>query len=122
MDNKRKHLEKNLSAAQRDKILLDEAREDALFRKDIAKAMEESNKTFSESVQKLSTSIETMSGCISNSIEKLAQAMCYQAPAPMQMQPVNQNMFYQNIPPHTQGYYTNMMQNDENRQSFSKHT
>ena len=43
-----------------------------------------------------------MSDGISKSIEKLAQAMCYQAPAPMPIQPVNQNMFYQNIPPPAQ--------------------
>ena len=43
-------IDKSLLAAQRDKVLLDEAKEDALFRKDIGKAMEES-----ASVQKLST-------------------------------------------------------------------
>ena len=53
VDNRRKHLEKNLSAAQRDKLFLDEAKADALFRKDIARAMEESNKTFAEKFGKI---------------------------------------------------------------------
>lgn len=94
VDNKRKHLEKTLSAAQRDKMLLDKAKEDALFRKDIAKAMKESNKTFSESVEKLSASITAMSDGISRSMERIAQAMCSQARPPIPMQPINQNMFY----------------------------
>lgn len=51
------NLEKTLSAAQRDKILLEESKEDVLFRKELPKAMEDSNKSFSEAVEKLSTSI-----------------------------------------------------------------
>ena len=31
VDNKRKHLERSLSAVQRDKILINEAKEDAMF-------------------------------------------------------------------------------------------
>ena len=36
IDNKRKHLERNLSAAQRDQLLIKEAKEDSKFKKDLA--------------------------------------------------------------------------------------
>ena len=39
--NKRKHLQKKLSAAQRDELLIKEAKEDALFGKELAEAMQE---------------------------------------------------------------------------------
>ena len=35
IDNKRKHLERNLSAAQRDQLFMDEMKKDANFRKDL---------------------------------------------------------------------------------------
>ena len=38
-DNNRKHLEKALSAAQKEKMLLEEAKEDARFRKEIMESM-----------------------------------------------------------------------------------
>ena len=48
VDNKRKHLQRNLSLAQRDKILIDEAKDDAMFRREMAEAIKESTKCFSE--------------------------------------------------------------------------
>lgn len=39
IENKRKHLQKKLSAAQRDESLIKEAKEDALFRKQLAEAV-----------------------------------------------------------------------------------
>ena len=103
IDNKRKHLERSLSAVQRDKILINEAKEDAMFRKEMTEAMKESTRSFSDSVERLSSSLEVMANSIGNSIEKLAQAMCYQ-------QPVNQNMFYQKLPPrHQQQFYHAML-------------
>lgn len=47
IDSKRKHLEKKLSAAQRGKLLIKEAKEDALFRKELPEAMQESTESFS---------------------------------------------------------------------------
>ena len=37
--NKRKHLQKKLSAAQRDELLIKEAKEDALFGKELAEVV-----------------------------------------------------------------------------------
>ena len=39
IDNKRKHLERSLSASQRDQLLIKEAKEDAQFRKDLSLKM-----------------------------------------------------------------------------------
>ena len=51
IDNKRRHLERQLSAAQRDKMLLEDSQEDAMFRRDIASAIRESNEMFAHSMQ-----------------------------------------------------------------------
>ena len=106
IDNKRKNLERNLSAAQRDQLLVKEARDDSRFRKDMADAMRESTKSFTESIQAVSRSMSDLGNGISRSIELLAQAMLMQTP-----HPVNQNEFYQNIPPPPQNVYTQMLNN-----------
>ena len=102
IDNKRKHLERNLSAAQRDQLLFKEARDDSQFRKDMADAMRESTKSFTESIQSISKSMTDLGSGISRSIEMLAQAMLIQ-----NSQPINQNQFYQH-PPQS---YTQMLNN-----------
>ncbi|XP_065671685.1 uncharacterized protein LOC136089562 [Hydra vulgaris] len=94
IDNKRKHLERNLSAAQRDQLLLKEARDDAQFRKEMAEAMRESTKCFTESINTVSKSMTDLGNGISRSIELLAQAMIVQT----QQQSSNQNQFYQHSP------------------------
>ena len=43
IDNKRKHMERQLSAAQRDEILMNESKEDAQFKRDIAEAIRQFN-------------------------------------------------------------------------------
>jgi hypothetical protein len=57
VDDKRKHLQRNLSAAQRDKMLLDEAKEDAQFRKDMTEALRESTESFSKGVKEMSSAM-----------------------------------------------------------------
>jgi hypothetical protein len=52
IDNKRRHLERHLSSAQRDQILLDEAKEDARFRKDLTKAIRENIRKVFQPVSK----------------------------------------------------------------------
>ena len=49
IDNKRKHLERHLSLAQRDQLLMNELKEEALFRKDLTDGIRESNETFARS-------------------------------------------------------------------------
>ena len=51
IDNNRKHLERSLSASQRDQLLIKEA---AQFRKDLSDAMRQSRETFAQSIKDVS--------------------------------------------------------------------
>ena len=66
--NKRKHLEKTLSAAQRNQLLLQEAKDDAQFRKTLAETLQESNQVFTELLHGISQSMTDLgnSFCRSN--------------------------------------------------------
>ena len=94
IDNKRKHLEKTLSAAQRDKLLLDEAKEDLKFRKDLSEAMTSSTESFSRAMEGISSTMVQLGKSICQSVEMLSQAMVSQQQ--LQYQPGNHNIFYQN--------------------------
>ncbi len=88
IDNKRKHLEKSLSASQRDQLLVKEAKEDSKFRKDLAEAMQQSTVSFSRALEGVSQSMMQIGAGLCRSLENLAQAM--QDP-----QPPRQNFYYQ---------------------------
>ena len=96
IDNKRKHLEKTLSAAQRDKILLDEAKEDTKFRKNLSQCMSRSNESFTNAMDGVSSTLVQLGKSICQSVEMLSRAMIAQ----QQRQPApaggNHNIFYQN--------------------------
>ena len=96
IDNKRKHLERNLGAAQRDQILFKEARDDAHFRKEMTEAMQESTKYFTESINTFTKSMTDLGNSISHSIDIIQT-----------QQSSNQNQFYQNPP----NIYTQMQLN-----------
>ena len=89
IDNKRKHMQKTLSAAQRDQVLLNETKEDNQLRKDLAAAMRESTDSFAKALNGMSNSMVQIGAGICKSLEVMAHAM---------MTPTNQNMFYQNQP------------------------
>ena len=74
-DNKRKHLEHQLSASQRDQLLMNESKEDSQFKKDIADAIRQSNKTFAQSMQQMSMSMLQVAQGFTRSFEFLARAM-----------------------------------------------
>ena len=95
IDNKRKHLEKTLSAAQRDKLLLTEAREDSTLRKNLAEATKQSTELFSSALKDVSNSIVQVGNGISRSMEMMSQAIMAQVMANSQPRPFNQNHFYQ---------------------------
>ena len=78
VDNKRKHVERQLSASQRDQVLLNESKEDARFKRDIAEAIRQSNTTFAESMQQMSHSIAEVAHGFSRSAEMLCQAIMQQ--------------------------------------------
>ena len=57
LNNKQKHLEKTLSAAQRDQLLLQEAKDDAQFGKTLTDTLRESNRVFTELLHGISKSM-----------------------------------------------------------------
>ena len=118
IDNKRKHLERNLSAAQRDQLLMKEAKEDTQFRRDLAEAMRQSTASFSECIKDVSKSMSDLGAGVCRSIEMLSHALMQQT------QPVNQNMFYQphafQPPQNMQGMYIQMLNQPECSQTDPK--
>lgn len=94
IDDKRKHLQRSLSSAQRDQLLINEAKDDTSFRKELTEAMRESNETFSKSVESMSNSVKQLGDGICRSMEMLSRAIYMSSRAP-----VNQNSFYQNMAP-----------------------
>ena len=110
IDSKRKHMEKQLSAAQRDQLLISEAKEDAQFRKDLAQAMRESTASFNESIKSISEAMVSLGAGVCRSIEMLSHAL--QEPNVVRA-PFNQNLFYQNAlpraPQEAEGIYTRLL-------------
>ena len=90
IDSKRKHLEKKLTAAQRDELLIKEAKEDGLFRKELAEAMQESTESFSRSIESVSKAMTDLGAGVCRSIEMLSQAL-----QPTVRAHENNNLFYQ---------------------------
>ena len=78
IDNKRKHMERQLSAAKRDELLLKESKEDSQFKKDMAEAIRESNRTFENSMQHMSSSIAQVGQSLTQSMEIMARAFMQQ--------------------------------------------
>ena len=124
IDNKRKHLEKTLSAAQRDALLLTEAKEESKFRKDPADATREATSCFSTALKDLSNSMTQVGNGLSRPIEMMAQAVMAQTMNNSQARPVpiNQNLFYQNVPnvysaPTSHQLNTHAMQSNVHQQS-----
>ena len=113
VDDKRKHLQRNLSAAQRDKMLLEEAKEDAQFRKDMTEAIRESTECFSKGVKEMSSAMLEVSGSMSQSIQMLTNALLQQQQiqsyGPQQLFPPCQVSPHQN---NTQGYLPHMSHNN----------
>ena len=75
IDNKRNILEKSLSTAQRDRLLMAEAKQRTESRLVIADAMREASAKFNEVVESISDSMNTMTNTIGKSIEMLTHAM-----------------------------------------------
>ena len=75
IDNKRRHMERQLSASQRDQILMNEAKEDTQFKRDIAEAIRHSNETFAASMEQISQSILQVAQGLTRSVEVMGQAM-----------------------------------------------
>ena len=69
IDDKRKHLERRLSASQRDALLLKEAIEDREERKEIREMLKTSNDSFAHALDNISQSMLAISNSIANTLE-----------------------------------------------------
>jgi hypothetical protein len=103
IDNKRKHMERQLSAAQRDQLLLQESKEDSKFKRDMTKAIKQSDQTFANAMQQMSQSIVQV-------VESLTQSMKVFVRGSGQpvMQPVMQSMMQRNNQTPYQHHYTGL--------------
>ena len=89
VDNKRRHMEKRLSQAQRDQVLMNSAKEDVLMKKNMLDMFDKSNKTLEQSISKMTTCLTSMGEGIAAGMQMLAMALS-------QNQPV--------VPPHHPGH------------------
>ena len=97
INNKRKHLERNLSAAQSDQLFMKEMKNDAEFRKDLLQIVRESNDCFSNSVKEISTSMADLSKGLCASVELLSRAIASQPQPQFPQAPFHPNVIYQNL-------------------------
>ena len=82
--------EKKLSSAQREQILINDAKEDAQFKKDLAPATQDWNRGFIESIKMICQSLTDTGAAICRSIEVMSQSLQSAANSNMQ----DQNLFY----------------------------
>ena len=87
IDNKRKHMERTLSAAQRDQLLLKESKEEMNFKKEMTEIMKESSKNTVNAISGMATAIENIGSGFSRSIEMLAAVFAHQEQLQQQFQP-----------------------------------
>ena len=74
-DQKRKHLEKNLSAAQRDKLLFEEAKEEYSFIRELSDSLKQSNDKFLKVMDSFNKTVSQLGNGLCRSIDMPARAM-----------------------------------------------
>jgi hypothetical protein len=74
IDDKRKHLQKTLPARQRDALLLEDAKEDKFFRRDLTDAFREIKKCIAEVFQGFTQAVVQMSAALGKSLVTAAQS------------------------------------------------
>lgn len=75
IDNKRKHLEKRLTPAQRDQKLLEATKEDACLRKEMMDCFRESTSTTAKAIEQMSQTMKGLSEEIVQGMALLANAL-----------------------------------------------
>lgn len=97
VDNKRRHMEKALSQAKRDQILMNAAKEDLLMKKEMMSAFAQSNKTFENTMEKMTASLSLMAEGLSDGMKMIAMAMTATSqkmqPSTHQFQPMSFQSF-----------------------------
>ena len=107
IDNKRKHLEKRLTSAQRDQKLLEAAKEDTLMRREMMDCFKESSRSTARAIENMSETMKGLAQGITQGIALLANALTSQpqqtyAPQyqpPYSQQPTTTSYHYE-LPPH----------------------
>ena len=97
IDNKRKHMERQFSASQRDELLMNESKEDSQFKKDIAEAIRQSNETFAKSMQHTSMSMLQVAQGFTRSFDVLASVMANNPGQQYQYPPYQPNDMVNNL-------------------------
>lgn len=109
VDNKRKHLEKPLSAAKRDEVLMRSAREDLQLKKKTMEQLQESQASFQQLASSMTSSLQSIGRGISEGLGLLAVAL---NPNVMQyqnsMRNPHQSQFVTYQPPQAQ-YHSNSL-------------
>eukprot|EP00112_Aurelia_sp_Birch-Aquarium-sp1_P002610 Seg129.7 transcript_id=Seg129.7/GoldUCD/mRNA.D3Y31 product="hypothetical protein" protein_id=Seg129.7/GoldUCD/D3Y31 len=110
IDNKRKHMERQLSAGQRDKLLMEEGKEERKFRKELSKSIQESNALFADSLKAMSSSMVALASSMQKSVDFMAQSMAF---SQQQQQPYAPNVVQHGnyINHQDMGVYTKMLAN-----------
>ena len=80
VDNKRKHMEKGLSQAQRDHLLLQQGKEDAKLKQQMVEAFDGSNQTLERSITKMTNCLTSLGEGIGSGMQMLAMALSGTAP------------------------------------------
>ena len=70
--DKRKHMERNLSQSQRDKVLLQTAKDDVDTKKSLLEAFVKSNETFQVSMTKMADFLNSLGGGIAFTVQMVA--------------------------------------------------
>ena len=81
--DKRKKMERQLSAAQRDKLFMQEGKEEKEFRREMAKAFKESNAIFAESIKAISSSMTALASSMQRSVDTSASQSRQRATLPV---------------------------------------
>ena len=85
-----------LSASQRDKLLIEESKEDSTFKNDLVEALRLSSESFAQSLEQVGKSMVDVGNGMCKSIEILAKTMIAQPqpvhPQYMQTQPIPTNI------------------------------
>lgn len=80
IDNKRKQLERRLSAAKRDALFIEESKNDKVFRKELTNAIKESTASMAQTLQGISQSMVHVSTALGKSMELMAGQASYSPP------------------------------------------
>jgi len=74
-----RHMEKTLSQAQRDQLLMNTAKEDLLMKKEMMESFKQSNKTLEESLSKMTMCLTSLGDGIASGMQMLAMALSGQS-------------------------------------------